>query len=109
MTRSGMILALGALASVTAVEHAAGQTSTTGALEVHAVARDGAPLAGVLAVATASMMPGSRCVTDERGSCRIAGLPPGSYVLTLYLGALQIERTGVIVALGRVARVDQRL
>jgi outer membrane receptor protein involved in Fe transport len=110
MTWCGRLALIGALAVLAPVQRAAAQTSTTGALELRALDGDGAPLAGVTAVATSTGLQGAQlCVTDDRGLCRITSLPPGSYLVTFYFGELRIERAGVIVALGQLSRLNQRI
>jgi outer membrane receptor protein involved in Fe transport len=106
MPRSWVVtLGLALLAS-----DAVAQTSTTGALEIRTRDDRGEPLPGVTAVATSPALQGTQsCLTDERGACRITGLPPGSYLVTLYVGTAKIERIGLDVGLGQLVRVNQRI
>jgi len=48
-------------------------------------------------------------ITDDNGMYRIAGLPPGTYLITFYYGDSTVERSGVKVEKGRIASVSQRV
>ncbi|HTM22595.1 MAG TPA: TonB-dependent receptor, partial [Kofleriaceae bacterium] len=90
--------------------NASAQTATTGAIQGRVLDESGARLIGVTVVATSPALQGSQsAVTDDAGRYRIAGLPPGSYLVTFYYADLQVERRGVTVPLGQVTEVDQKL
>jgi len=82
--------------------------TTTGA--VHGVVRDpstGAGLVGVTVVALSVSLQGVQAaISEEGGSYRLTGLPPGEYVLTAYYGDAQVARPGVRVQLGQVVTVN---
>ena len=87
------------------VAHA--QTSTTGAVRgVISDAESGEPVAGATVVVRGPALQGQQAVlTDSEGTYRITSLPPGTYVLTVYIGELQFSRPNVLIRLGGTAMV----
>ena len=87
------------------------QTSTTGSIAGRVTDdASGKPLEGVTVVAPSSVLQGSQAaVSDAGGRYRIDTLPPGTYFLTFYYANLEVQRRGVIVPLGQVTQVHQRL
>ena len=90
---------------------AAAQSSTTGAIQGRILDADtGDGLAGVTVVVTSAVLPGAQtAITDDGGSYKLAGLPPGSYRVTFYYAQLTAVRSDVNVGVNKVTPVFQRL
>jgi hypothetical protein len=81
---------------------------TTGRMDGRVTDPAGAPLAGVMIIATSSKLPGEEhATTDDRGGFRLLALPPGDYRVVAQLdGFHPAERAGVRVPLGGSVVLD---
>ncbi len=85
------------------------QSSTSGAIQGRITdTKTGEPLAGVTIVATsgASSQTG---ITEDDGTYKITGLPPGDYLVTFFFGDSTIERKGVNVGVQKTTPVFQKI
>lgn len=98
--------ALLALAALTGTAHA--QVATTGSLRGLVTDADtGAPLAGaVITVSGAALIEQADLVVEDDGSYELSNLPPGLYTVSVFAGGVQVNRSGVLVQLGKQARAD---
>jgi outer membrane receptor protein involved in Fe transport len=70
-------------------------------------AQKNAPAVGATVVATSPALQGEQVViTDENGQYFITSLPPGVYVLTIYVGDAKFERGNVLIQVGKEAVVN---
>ena len=82
---------------------------TTGSIQGHVAAADGALLPNAQITATGAL-PGERsAITDALGSYHFAALPPGRYRLRAALSGFQVEEREAIVSLGATTTLDFRL
>jgi outer membrane receptor protein involved in Fe transport len=81
---------------------------TTGRIDGRITDPAGAPLAGVMIIATSPKLPGEEhAATDDRGGFRLLALPPGDYHVVAQLdGFHPVERAGVRVPLGGSVVLD---
>src|SRR5687768_49022 len=98
---------------LTAGASSAAQTigTTTGALSGRVTDRAGAPLPGVVVVASGDGVMGTRtAVTDARGAFEVPALPPGDVTLVFSLpGFKPLTRGGIQVNLGETVTVEEVL
>ncbi|HUS63846.1 MAG TPA: carboxypeptidase-like regulatory domain-containing protein [Kofleriaceae bacterium] len=92
---------------------AADVPGATGAIAGRIItSEDGEPFAGaVVAAITPALSDSPMAMSGDSGDYRIAGLPPGSYDVTVYYqlvdrGAIELRRNNIEVTAGRVTRVD---
>src|SRR5205823_626200 len=84
---------------------AAAQTSTTGAIQGRVVdSKSGEALAGVTVVVTSGAA-SQTGITEEDGTYKITGLPPGDYLVTFFFGDATVERKGVNVGVQKTTPV----
>jgi len=68
------------------------------------------PAIGATVVVTSPRLAGEQvAITDEQGVFSISGLPAGAYAITIYYDDVTGERSGVIVAAGRITQLTQSL
>jgi hypothetical protein len=87
------------------------QTSTTGAIAGRVTdTTSGDALAGATIVATSPALQGSQAaVSDSSGHYLVTNLPPGTYLVTFYYANSEVQRRGVIVAVGQATQVAQKI
>ena len=68
----------------------------------------GEPLPGVTVLAALGGE-SQTAITDDDGFYQLAGLAPGSYLVTFFFGEVTLERKGVAVAVGKTTPVFQKL
>ncbi|ACY17992.1 TonB-dependent receptor domain-containing protein [Haliangium ochraceum] len=84
------------------------QVATTGSLRgVISDRASGAPVANAVVTVRGPALIGSAdATTDVDGAYEISNLPPGLYTLSVYAGQAQVSRSGVLIQLGKQARID---
>ena len=105
-------IAVGALGIVDQRETSVwAQSATTGAITGVIKAKGtGELLAGVTVVATSPSLQGAQtAITDEKGFYVIAGLPPGTYMISFFYMDLTIERRGITVKVNAKTPVFQTI
>lgn len=115
-TRLLIDLRAGPRATASAGDEAAGEAGTatsTGAIAGRVTdTGDGRPFPGaVVAVASPVLRDAQMALSDSHGVYRVPGLPPGTYVVTVYYqlvdrGSIELRRTQVAVSAGHDTRVD---
>jgi len=99
------------IVSLLAPASAEAQSTTTGAIQGQVSDADtGEPLAGVTVVASSPALQGTQTAfSDDDGVYKISDLPPGSYLVTFYLGKLTLQRADITVGVDRTTPVFQKL
>jgi Carboxypeptidase regulatory-like domain/TonB dependent receptor len=111
MKRIGIsfLMGLGFLAGAQVIDHhdASAQTSTTGAVRGRIIdKKTKEPVIGATVVVTGPALQGQQAeITDESGAYTLNGLPPGTYVLTVYYNEATFSRPNVNIELGKQAFV----
>ena len=91
---------------------AADVPGATGAIAGRIVTDEREPFAGaVISAVTPALSDSPMAMTGDSGDYRIAGLPPGTYDVSVYYqlvdrGAIELRRSNIEVTAGRVTRVD---
>ena len=94
-----------------AVPRARAQSTTTGAIQGQVADADtGESLAGVTVVVSSPVLQGTQtAISDENGSYKIAGLPPGTYLVSFYINQLTVQRPDINVGLDKTTAVFQKI
>jgi hypothetical protein len=103
------LIAVAAFVSLAAVSvYAQGRQS--GALGGRLFSVDGQPLPGVTATVSSPSLQGARSVvTDVNGIYRLAGLPPGDYIVTFEMSGMTTVERRASISLGGDVTMDQKL
>jgi len=100
-------------ATKTETKAAPAPTTAAGNGSVHGTIADkqsGEKLAGVTVVATSPALNGTQtAITDENGSYRIDGLPPGTYQIVFYYSDITENQNNVKIAAGKDSLVDKKI
>lgn len=67
----------------------------------------GRPVDRAVAVISSTSVPVSEMTTVSRGYCEFRGVPPGSYVVSIYLGGVEVGRASLGVSRGDVSATLQ--
>ena len=105
-------VALAGLAvQLSAVPRARAQSTTTGAIQGQVADADtGDNLVGVTVVVSSPVLQGTQtAISDENGSYKIAGLPPGTYLVSFYINQLTVRRPDINVGVNKTTPVFQKL
>ena len=85
------------------------QSTTTGAIQGRVTdTKTGESLAGVTIVATSGAS-SQTAITEDDGTYKITGLPPGDYLVTFFFGDTTIERKGVNVGVQKTTPLFQKI
>src|SRR4051812_27801330 len=87
------------------------QGATTGAIQGTVTdQKDGSALAGVTVIVTSPVLAQTQtAITDEKGTYKIADLPPGDYLVTFYYADITVERSGIHVGIEKSTPVFQKI
>jgi hypothetical protein len=103
------LFAVAALLSLTTAPLYA-QGTQAGALSGRLSSADGQPLPGATVTVSSPSLQGERSgVTDVNGVYRLAGLPPGDYVVTFEMSGMTSVERRASISLGGEIRMDQQL
>jgi hypothetical protein len=87
-----------------------GQGTQSGALSGRLTSADGQPLPGATVTVSSSALQGRRsAVADVNGVYRLAGLPPGGYVVTFEMSGMTTVERRAAISLGGHVTMDQAL
>ncbi|HMG52321.1 MAG TPA: carboxypeptidase regulatory-like domain-containing protein, partial [Kofleriaceae bacterium] len=114
MTARHLVFAValaGLAVQLSAVPRARAQSTTTGAIQGQVTDADtGDNLAGVTVVVSSPVLQGTQtAISDENGSYKIAGLPPGSYLVSFYINQVTVRRPEINVGVDKTTPVFQKL
>ena len=95
---------------VLAASSVSAQGRQAGALSGRLSSRDGQPLPGATVTVTSPSLQGARSVVaDVNGVYRLAGLPPGDYVVTFEMSGMTSVERHASISLGGDVAMDQTL